>query len=158
MGRWVWVTEHSASCPSSAVHHSAPRCPLLGDPRPRTTSRPGTRREGGTEAAGLRRMGTWDSIPSQPEVPPGLLRHHPLPYRQIGPGSSNTPCLANKPGCAPPPGAQLTAGYQRQDVGARLSGRAEAAWRSPPELLSVGLKLQDPWGKGSQCHSQWHAL
>lgn len=75
------MTEHSASCRSYAVHHPAPRCPLLGDPRPRTTSRPGTRREGGTEAAGLRRMGTWDSIPSQPEVPPGLLRHHPLPSR-----------------------------------------------------------------------------
>ena len=73
---------------------------------------------------------------------------------QAGPGSSNTPCLANKPGCAPPRGAQLTAGYQRQDVGARLSGRMEVARCSPPELLSSGLKLQDPWGRGSQCHSQ----
>lgn len=26
-------------------------------------------------------MGTWDSIPSQPEVPPGLLWHRPLPSR-----------------------------------------------------------------------------
>lgn len=152
------MTEHSASRRSSAVHRPARRCPLPGDPRPRTTSRPG--RE---ERATLRQRACVGWAPGTRSL---LSRRchlaccgtAPSLPGQAGPGNSNTPCLANKPGCARPPGAQLTAGYQRQDVGARLSGRAEVARCSPPELLSAGLKLQDLWGRGSQCHSQWQAL
>lgn len=116
------------------------------------------RREGGTKAAGLRGMGTWDSIPSQPEVPPGLLWHRPLPSRAGRSRKLQHSVLGKQTGVRPATWGSADSWLSEAGVGARLSRRAEVARCSPPELLSAGLKLQDLWGRGSQCQSQWQAL
>lgn len=92
---------------------------------------------GSAEAMGLPGVSTPRFCPCLPEMPPGLLWAFLSLPRQAGPGSSNTPLRLGKQRL----GAQLTAGYQRQNVTAPLSIRAELAGALH---LPAGPKPRDP--------------
>lgn len=121
------------------------------------------RREGGTKAAGLRGMDTWDSIPSQPEVPPGLLWHRPLPSRAGRSRKLQHSVLGKQTGVRPATWgsadswlseARRRGQAERQGRGGQvLSPGASVCWAQASGSLGKGKSVSEPVAGPLSVHS-----